>query len=117
MKFENTPPEIVALFHAVLPDDERIERRKMFGYEAAFMNGNMFGGIFARSLMVRLGDADREKLLAVPGAAPFEPVPGKVMKEYVRLPEAMLADRRALVGWFKRALEHASQLPVKRRKL
>lgn len=116
MKFEKAPPEIVALFHAVLPDDERIERRKMLGYDAAFMNGNLFGGVFASSLMIRLGDGDREKLLAVAGATPFEPVAGKITKEYVRLPEAMLGDRRALVGWYLRAFAHAASLPVKRRK-
>jgi TfoX/Sxy family transcriptional regulator of competence genes len=116
MKYQQPSPELIALFHAVLPDDTRIERRKMFGYDAAFMNGNLFGGIFETSLTIRLGDAERAKLLAMPGAAPFEPVAGKVMKEYVVLPAAMHADRRALVAWYLRAFKHASSLPVKRRK-
>lgn len=117
MKYEQPTPELIALFHAVLPDDTRIERKKMFGYDAAFMNGNLFAGVFETSLMVRLGDAERAKLLALPGAVTLEPVPGKVMKEYVKLPASLHADRRALVSWFLRAFEYASKLPVKHRKL
>jgi TfoX/Sxy family transcriptional regulator of competence genes len=117
MKFEQPSPELIALFHAVLPDDTRIERKKMFGYDAAFMNGNLFGGIFETSLTVRLSDAERPKLLAIPGATPFEPVAGKVMKEYVVLPASMHADRRALVSWYMRAFGYACTLPVKHRKL
>jgi len=109
-----SPPALVDAFAAALPDDPRVERRSMFGYPAAFANGQLFTGLHQSDLMVRLGDTDRAALLALRGAKPFEPMPGRPMREYAVVPAAMHADRRALRGWMKKALGYASALPPKR---
>jgi len=54
-----SPPALVDAFAAALPDDPRVERRSMFGYPAAFANGQLFTGLHQSDLMVRLGDTDR----------------------------------------------------------
>ncbi len=103
MPWTKAPPELVELFYAALPEDPAVERRKMFGYPCAFVNGNMFTGVFAELIMVRLPDEQRAELLAIEGAAPFEPMAGRPMKEYVVLPESVLRNERALKGWIDKA--------------
>jgi hypothetical protein len=42
--WRKSPDDLIARFHAALPDDPRIECRKMFGYPCAFVGGNLFTG-------------------------------------------------------------------------
>jgi hypothetical protein len=104
MKFEKSPAWLVHLFEALAPGD----RRKMFGYPCSFERGQLFCGLFADGLFVRLGDAERAELLAAPGARRFEPMPGRPMREYVVLPAGMLEDEAAVERWMRRAQEFAS---------
>jgi TfoX/Sxy family transcriptional regulator of competence genes len=112
MKFEKSSPEVVALFERVFPDDPRAERRQMFGYPAGFVNGNMFGGLFANDVMLRLSDADRQVFQEQHGAQPFSPM-GRPMKEYVGVPHAIVSDPDQLSAWVRRAFDYASSLPPK----
>jgi hypothetical protein len=104
VKWEKSSPELAAAFDAALPDDPRVVRRKMFGYPAAFVNGHMFAGTHEHRIVVRLPEPD---------AAPFEPKPGRPMREYVVVPPAMRADGSALGPWLARALAYAASLPPK----
>jgi TfoX/Sxy family transcriptional regulator of competence genes len=103
-KFVKSSPELVARFHATAARFPEAERRKMFGYPAMFVGGNLVTGLFAESWMIRLGDDDRARLLALPGAAPFEPMPGKPMMGYATLPPDVVADDTALDAWVERAI-------------
>jgi hypothetical protein len=58
-KFEPSPPELVARFDATAARFPDAERRKMFGYPALFVGGNLVTGLFARQWMIRLPDEDR----------------------------------------------------------
>src|SRR5215216_4878338 len=112
MKLEKSPPDLEQLFEAAFPDDPRAQRRKMFGYSAGFVNGNMFGGLFERDMVLRLGDADRQVLTIEHGARPFEPM-GRPMKGYVTVPPAILADADRVRDWLQRAFDYATSLPPK----
>ncbi|OGN81359.1 MAG: hypothetical protein A2X23_08955 [Chloroflexi bacterium GWC2_73_18] len=114
MHWEKSPPELVEGFAAVLARYPMAEQRKMFGYPAAFANGQMFTGLHERRWVVRLPDEARIELLAMDGAAPFEPMPGRPMKEYVVFPPAIVADLDALQTWIGRALAYVAALPPKR---
>jgi len=48
---------------------------------ACFVNGYMFAGVFGHTIMLRLPEAEREKLLRN-GGEPFAPM-GRTMREYV----------------------------------
>jgi TfoX/Sxy family transcriptional regulator of competence genes len=111
--FEKSPPELVARFDAAATRFPDAARRKMFGYPALFVGGNLVTGLFARSWMIRLGEEDRAALLALPGAGPFEPMPGKPMKGYVTLPAEVVADDGALDHWVSRSIAYGRTLPVK----
>ena len=114
-RWKKAPPELVELFDEVLAAEPRAERRSMFGYPAAFVNGNLATGLHQDRWMLRLPEADRAAL-AKQGGRPFEPTPGRPMGEYVVLPQAVLAKRSALGGWVTRALDYTGALPAKKKK-
>jgi len=89
------------------------EPRKMFGYSAAFVKGNMFAGLHEVGLVMRLPEKERERFLGLAGAHQFEPMPGRVMREYVVAPEALADQPRAVRSWLTKAFRYASSLPAK----
>ncbi len=115
-KWKKSPPALIARFDAALTVDGRIERRQMFGFPCAFLNGNMLTGLFQDGMTVRLSEADRTKAMAGPGATIFEPMKGRPMREYVVLPPAIVADSRKLRAWLRRAITHVDTLPPKKPK-
>jgi TfoX/Sxy family transcriptional regulator of competence genes len=116
MKWQKAPEELVGLFDRVLPAGERIERRKMFGYPAAFANGQLFASLFQDDFIVRLPPEERLKLQNEHGARPFEPMPGRAMREYVVVPRALLADRPALDRLLACAVAFVTAMPPKTKK-
>ena len=112
-KFTKSPPELVARFDAAAARHPDAERRKMFGYPALFICGNLATGLFADRWMVRLGPEDLAELVALPGAGPFSPMPGRTMRGYGTLPADVVADDAALDDWLGRALGFAASLPAK----
>ncbi|HEX2889959.1 TfoX/Sxy family protein [Vineibacter terrae] len=106
MAWRKAPPQLVSLFDSVVPRDPRVVRRPMFGYPAAFANGKLFASLFEDSVVLKLSPEDRGQLQAAHGASAFEPMPGRRMREYIVLPEALLSDRVALDRWLSRALDY-----------
>lgn len=114
MAWKKSPARLVAAFDAVLPRDQRVERRAMFGYPCAFVNRNMFAGLHEEALFVRLDRDGRERLISLHDARPFEPMKGRVMREYVVVPELLVGKPRELVGVIANAFQYAAGLPPKR---
>lgn len=115
MKRGPSPPALIRVFDAGVTSLRGTERRKMFGYPAIFVNGNMFAGLVGDRMIVRLGETDRAKFLAVCGAEPFVAM-SRVMKQWVVVPSAMLKSSVTLKAWLKHALAHGRSLPPKRRR-
>ncbi len=113
MKWRKSPETLVQRFSEVVPHDPRIERRKMFGYPAAFVAGNLFMGLHQEALILRLSDEDRASFLKIDGASVFEPMPGRPMREYVVVPPSMI-DRAPLVSWIRRSLQYVASIPPKK---
>lgn len=85
----------------------------MFGNLAAFVNGNMFAGLFGDSLFVRLSERDRAEFLKINGTKLFSPVEGRSMKAYFVVPKSWM-DQPSLVGpWVMKALESTEKMPAK----
>lgn len=106
------PPELVARFERATADLPGIERRKMFGYPAAFANGHLVTGLYQDRWMVRLPE-DALAELSAQGGAPFEPMAGRPMRGYLTFPTSMTAHPAELAPWLARALEHVLQMPPK----
>jgi TfoX N-terminal domain len=114
MAWVKVPPEHHPLFLAALPKDARVETMKMFGGVAAKVNGHLFAGLFGRSTMLWLPEAERAAALALPGAALFDPMgDGRARSDKIMLPEKMMGDPKALAGWIARAFVGAAKLPPK----
>ncbi len=113
-KFTKAPDTLVKLFTDIVDSVEGAQLKKMFGYPAAFVAGNMFFGIFQDRMMLRLADTDRTLFMKEHGAKPFEPMPGRPMKEYVEIPEEVLGDSATLRSWVLRGKGYASTLGKKK---
>jgi hypothetical protein len=110
--FHTAPPALVERFAAVLAGYPDAERKKMFGYPAAFMGGNMATGLFADRWVVRLPAEEIEPAKAA-GAGSFEPMPGRPMKAFVVIPAADVDDDAAIRRWVERGLAFAASMPPK----
>ena len=98
-------------FHSLVPDDARVAIKPMFGNLGAFVNGNMFMGLFGSDIGVKLADADRETLLQA-GGGPFGPRE-RPMGGYVTLPaEASEVEARQ---WVATSLAYVAAHPQRGR--
>jgi TfoX/Sxy family transcriptional regulator of competence genes len=111
--FERSPEGLVARFDDVAARHPEAQRRKMFGYPALFVGGNMATGLFADRWVVRLHKEDTAELLALPGAEPFAPMPGRTMSGWAVLPRDVVDEDADLDRWLARAFAFAASLPPK----
>ena len=102
-------------FRSIVPDDPRVEVKPMFGNFAAFVNGNMFMGLFGPDVGIRLHEDDRAVLLETEGTGPFGPE-GRPMGEYVSLPDSWRDNSESTDSWVERALDHVAAMPPKVKK-
>src|SRR5580704_15021190 len=112
MKWHKSPDALVQAFDHCLPVVAGVERKAMFGYPCAFINGHLFCGLHQDRIIVHLPEARRDALVAE-GASVFEPMPGQAMREYVLVPAEIVQDREALRALLGEALAHASSLAPK----
>jgi len=111
--WKKPPPELVDRFERALRHSPKAQPRLMFGYPAVFVNGNMMAGLFQESMMLRLSARDLAVFQADTGATLFEPMPGRVMREYAVVPRAIVASEEKLGRWLGCAFCYASALPAK----
>jgi len=112
MKWQKSSQGLIDLFESVMPGPPAVQR-KMFGYPAGFVNGNMFVGLFQESMILRLPAGPREEFLKIYNAELFEPMPGRPMREYVAVPQSLIRDKQELMAWVARAIEYGASLKPK----
>ena len=115
MTWAKAPQSLVDLFTECLPDDPRLERRKMFGYPSVFVGGNMAAGLFQDRVFARLSDEDRARL---PGGGDYfgASMPGRPMKAYAVIPDDVVADEAALAEVLAQAVSFTAALRRPRRR-
>ena len=105
-----------AAFAKIVPDGPTVTLRPMFGNLAAFVNGNMFAGLFGSTIGVKLSDADRQELESTEPTVPFGPAE-RPMGGYTGLPEVWNAEGDGDVArakaWVEKAYAHMAELPPK----
>ena len=112
-KWKPAPAEAVAAFEAATSGLPDAEPRKMFGYSCVFARGNMFAGLHEAGMLLRLPEEQRAEFLRFKGAKLFEPMPGRVMREYVAVPKVLLDSPERLRAWVEKSLAYVSSLPPK----
>ncbi len=110
--WRKAPADLKERFEAAVAGIEGLEQRQMFGYPAGFIGGNMTTGLHQESWIVRLPEDERRERIA-DGWTIFEPMPGRPMREYVALPEAVVADPDQARAWVERAAAYVRSLPPK----
>ncbi|HEY3060711.1 MAG TPA: TfoX/Sxy family protein [Chloroflexota bacterium] len=101
-----------ARFESLVPADARVTVKPMFGNLGAFVNDNMFMGLFGADIGIKLDAADQGELSAV-GGGPFGPAE-RPMGGYVSLPASF--SEAETKQWVGRSLAFVSGLPPKRKK-
>ncbi len=104
--------EAKAAFSRLVPDQPAVTLKPMFGQLSAFVNGNMFCGIFGEELMVRLPEHEIETVKKQ-GGRDFEPMAGHKMSGYVIVPGDWRIKPAPAVVLIKKALAHTSSMPAK----
>lgn len=112
-KWKPTPAKAVAAFEASTSGLPGAEPRKMFGYSCVFAKGNMFAGLHEVGMVLRLSEEQRAEFHRLKDAKQFEPMPGRVMREYVVVPKVLLDAPERLRAWVVKSLTYVSSLPAK----
>jgi TfoX/Sxy family transcriptional regulator of competence genes len=90
------------------------QKKIMFGSPAYFVNSNMFTGVFQDDIFIRLSEQDLSDITALNDeVVPFAPMEGRIMKEYVVLPESLFSHHEEFEKWLTRSYQYASGLPEK----
>lgn len=101
-------------FKTIIPNETNVTVKPMFGNISAFINGNMFMGLYGDDLFVRLPDNDGQELLGNKGASIFEPIKDRPMKGYFFLPKQWWNKPEIVQKWVTQSMEYARKLPPKK---
>ena len=110
--WRKSPQDLQDRFAAAVAVIDGMEQRQMFGYPAAFIGGNLTTSLHRESWIVRLPDAERQQCLDA-GWSAFEPMPGRPMRGYVAMPDAIATDPDQALAWVERAAAYVRTLPPK----
>ena len=102
-------------FRSLIPQQPAVEVKPMFGNLGAFVNGNMFAGLFGPDIGVRLDESGSSELAAIDGSGPFGPAE-RSMSGYLSLPRAWRATPELASDWVERAFAHVKSMPPKAKK-
>ncbi|ADX72287.1 hypothetical protein Asphe3_11050 [Pseudarthrobacter phenanthrenivorans Sphe3] len=103
-------------FRSLVPDGPEVVVKPMFGNLGAFVNGNMFAGLFGPTIGVKLSPEDRAELEGAERTLPFGPAE-RSMGGYTGLPEMWNeegdGDDARAKAWIRKAFEYVAGLPPK----
>ena len=111
-KMPKPSEEAKAAFSKLVPAEPAVTLKPMFGNLSAFVNGNMFCGLFGEDLFVRLPDQEIATVKKQ-GGRDFESMPGHAMKGYVFVPGTWRAKPEPAVVLIKRSLALTRTMPAK----
>jgi TfoX/Sxy family transcriptional regulator of competence genes len=90
--------------------------KPMFANVGAFVNGNMFAGLFGEDVGVKLIETSSlEELNAIPGTRPYGPVE-RPMRGWTSLPAEWGMDSERARAWIERAFVEVGTVPPKQPK-
>ena len=116
MEMAKASDEAKERFRSVVPHNPEVVVKPMFGNLGAFVNGNMFAGLFGSTIGVKLSGADRQVLESTERTVPFGPAE-RPMAGYTGLPEVWNAEGEAddarARAWVEKAFAYVAELPPK----
>jgi TfoX/Sxy family transcriptional regulator of competence genes len=100
-------------FRALVPQAPSVTVKSLFGNLSAFVNGNMFMGVFGSDIGLKLPPHEQARLLAEPGSGPFGPAE-RPRDGYVTIPATWSPDQAG--PWIEKSLALVAALPPKKPK-
>src|SRR5438874_2895612 len=91
MAWKKSSEEAVKRFVGALPNAAARGRRKMFGYEACFVAGGFWAGMYQDDIVLKLPDEVKDAQPALTNAAHFDPMGGRPMKQWWVVPRKISA--------------------------
>ncbi len=113
MAWKRSSEELIDHFHETMENFDNVDRKKMFGYPCCFAKGNMFTGLHEENWVLRLPEAFRKEVMVSHEAEQFEPMAGRIMKEYIKIPLSVRENSTELKTWIAKSLDYALSLPPK----
>jgi len=109
------PAKLQSHVEAAAPPDIELRFKPMFGGIGVYADGRMCISLSDVGLALKLGEADRARLLKLKGAKPLQYEPdAPPSKSYVVVPGSMLTDRAALGRWIAASAAFARTAPAKK---
>lgn len=102
--WKKSPPDLIAAFDIALARQPLAERRQMFGYPCAFVNGHLAIGLHEDRVIARVPD-EAERLPCV--------MLGRRMKDYAAIDFDSAMAPGAMQSWMTRAVAFTGALPPK----
>ncbi len=94
-----------------------VELKENFGFPFTSVNGNMFSFLSKENVLgIRLAQNEREEFLGKFDSEIYQRPGGQVLKEYVVIPDDLLANADELTSWFEKSLNYAGGLKPKKKK-
>jgi len=104
--------QIEARIQKIVSKWDHTDQRNMFGGVCHLLNGNMFCGVYKDFLILRLGEENGTRALAMPHVRPFD-ITGRPMKGWVMVGQEGFQRDDELANWLGQARELAGSLPAK----
>ena len=116
LKWEKMSPKVAEQLASLVKGFD-CQKKPMFGHEVYWINGNMFAGVFEDDIWIRLSRDDQgDYFEKYDDGKLFEPMAGRAMKDYVVLPESVVANTEAANEWIEKAYKFTAMLPEKKPK-
>lgn len=103
-----------AVFDGAMAGFEGVETKRLFGCDAYFVNGNIFGLVWKEGrLGLRLTDESSHRELMAEAGADGWRMGDRVMRHWVLLPQELHVRPAGLKDWARRAWQQALERPAK----
>ncbi|MCU0316890.1 MAG: TfoX/Sxy family protein [Fimbriimonadaceae bacterium] len=86
-----------------------VRARRMFDGMAVYSGERMFAYLFGEDIGLKLSPRDQVEAMQLPGAGPLRASPeAEPMKDYVRMPKAVLDNYDQFVYWVQKSADYAA---------
>src|SRR2546425_7346616 len=116
MAWKKSSAEAVERFVGALPTDAAGGRRKMFGYEACFVNGAFWTGMYQDEMVIKLPLEVKDQLPELAKASQFDPMGGRPMKNWWVIPRAVSESPKKLSALLGTTYGPVSAAPPEKKK-